>query len=145
MTRLWMYFCFLSLLLGSAACDADRLREGLPLTGAELAFFDELSRAVLDGDRKWVLHHVAIPLTVRTGSAVRTINSLQEVGDQYDRIFTSRVISMLWIQRPDRLFKNAHGIMVGNGELWFSAASQGKAESGESSYDIIAISNGVCL
>ncbi|RPE12606.1 hypothetical protein EGT74_03390 [Chitinophaga lutea] len=51
--------------------------------------------------------------------------------EKYDKIFDASLKAVVDTQRLDRIFRNAQGAMIGNGDIWFSVFPEG--------YRIIAI------
>lgn len=66
------------------------------------------------------------------------MNGIKDQADfveRYDQIFTEEVKTAVIQQDVEKMFKNYQGVMVGNGEIWFSAIG------GKNEYWITAINN----
>ncbi len=84
------------------------------------AFFGALKKAVADGDKKAVAAMVDYPFQARIdGKAVKIRDAAHFVAD-YDKVVTAKVIHALQGQTYETLFANWQGVMVGDGEVWFS-------------------------
>lgn len=94
-------------------------------------FLAQLQEAVRAEDAKAVAALVNLPLRVnyavrgRRGAvnAVRITTSERFVRD-YARIFTPNVKQAVLGQAPDKLFRNAQGVMIGDGEVWYAGVCQ---------------------
>ncbi|MBV5337424.1 MAG: hypothetical protein J0653_05585, partial [Deltaproteobacteria bacterium] len=79
-------------------------------------------------DRGKVADFILLPLRVNgwldesQGKISRQFTSRQEVLDNYPEIFTPQVQAAIKKQKNDKLYANWQGVMVGNGEVWLSAA-----------------------
>lgn len=92
------------------------------------AAFAAVQKAVVADDRGKVADFILLPLRVNgwldetQGKISRQFTSRQEVLDNYPEIFTPQVQAAIQKQKVDKLFVNWQGVMVGNGEVWLSAA-----------------------
>ena len=80
-------------------------------------FFAKLKSAVSARDVSGVAALTEFPLTL--GGDVSITNATMFTA-KYDAIFTPKVIQALKAQSFETLFSNWRGVMVGDGELWFS-------------------------
>jgi hypothetical protein len=80
------------------------------------AFFDTLRRRVGRDERRAACELIAYPLRQASG----VVASADECESRYDRIFTLAVRKAIGTQQFTRLFVNQSGVMIGNGEVWFS-------------------------
>lgn len=85
------------------------------------AFLSRLQSAVSAGDRRAIVRLIGFPLRVNFNSGSRTYRDASSVERDFDRIFTPKVTSAILAQRADRLFVRDQGLMIGDGEVWFSA------------------------
>ncbi|MGH8139218.1 MAG: hypothetical protein ACREVV_13645 [Steroidobacteraceae bacterium] len=112
------------------------------MTDGEQAFVAALRRAVTSGHGAWVARHVSFPLPVHTGTKTTTIRTREQFVAQYESIFNARVKAALELQSPNQLFKTSSGVMIGNGEVWFTATNPDPKNLGRVAYYIVAINNG---
>ena len=95
------------------------------LTPKAKAFLAELKTAVQAVDKRKVAAMVKYPLRVNTGEGHKTIQSASKFLTEYDRLFTASVRKAITAQTPECLFANWQGVMIGNGEVWFSEQRDG--------------------
>ena len=96
-------------------------------------FLTQLQEAVRTDDAAAVAALVNLPLRVnyavkgRRGAAntVRITSNERFVRD-YGRIFTANVKQAVLDQAPAKLFRNAPGVMIGDGEVWYAGVCQDK-------------------
>lgn len=91
-----------------------------------LAFFQELKDAVIGDDRKKVAGLVHYPLNVFVGRRRMVVRSSAELLKRYREVFNDNVVRAMKAQEPDTLFANWQGVMVGDGQIWFSGVCAGK-------------------
>jgi hypothetical protein len=91
-----------------------------------LAFFQELKDAVIRDDRKKVAGLVHYPLNVFTGGRRTVVRSRAELLRRYREVFNENVMRAVKAQEPDTLFANWQGVMLGDGQIWFSGVCAGK-------------------
>lgn len=83
-------------------------------------FFETLQKAVAADDRPAVARLVDYPFQARIGGkAVKVRDAAHFVAD-YDRIVTPKVKRAIADQTYATLFVNWQGVMIGDGEVWFS-------------------------
>jgi hypothetical protein len=99
------------------------------------AFFDNLKKSVAAGDKAAVAAMIAYPFHARIGGKSIRIRDAAHFVATYDQVFTAKVKDALKVQTYETLFANAEGVMVGDGEIWFS----GVGEAGD--IKITAINN----
>jgi hypothetical protein len=124
----------LALLLGQAvmpagpAAAADEPSAAGEMSSAEASdFLKRLQSAVTAHNAAAVAAVTQFPLTVNGTSGPKTPDELTQ---QFDAIFTARVRAAILTQSPGTMFANWHGMMIGRGEVWFSAlCDEGGAES----------------
>ena len=91
-----------------------------------LAFFQELKDAVIRDDRKKVAGLVNYPLNVFAGGRRTVVRSRAELLRRYREVFNENVIRAVKAQEADALFANWQGVMLGDGQIWFSGVCAGK-------------------
>ena len=79
--------------------------------------FNTVKSFVAKGEKEKVAEYVNYPLT----SANITVTSKEEFIKSYDSIITEDVKNALINQKVEETFVNYKGVMVGNGQIWFSA------------------------
>lgn len=83
-------------------------------------FLDSLKKAVAEDDRAQVAAMVAYPFHVRIDGKVVTLRDQAGFVTDYDRIVTPKVKQAIAGQSYATLFANDQGVMIGDGEVWFS-------------------------
>lgn len=104
------------------------------------AFLTRLKDAVAAGDRRSVAAMIAYPLQTRIAGLPVTLAAPEDVVRRYDQLFTPPVVAALERQTFATLFANAQGVMVGDGEVWFSGICD-DATCAEVRVGIIAINS----
>lgn len=83
-------------------------------------FFEKLKKAVAENDKEAVASMVKYPFKARiNGKAVTIRDAVHFVAD-YDKVFTAKVKEAVSKQTYPNLFANWQGVMIGDGEVWFS-------------------------
>jgi hypothetical protein len=117
-------------LLGRAVSADEPIEQRLDALFGEheryLAFFQELKDAVIRDDRKKVAALVHYPLNVFAGRRRMVIRSPAELLKRYHEVFNENVVRAIKTQEPATLFANWQGVMVGDGQIWFSGVCAGK-------------------
>jgi hypothetical protein len=100
-----------------------------PVTAADKAFFEKLRTAVLADDVGWLSRALdSYPFAVRSNAGEIKLKNENAFRQHFRTIFNDQMKEIVRTQSPDSLFKNWQGIMIGNGEIWFS-------ELGETNHD----------
>lgn len=81
-------------------------------------YFAKLQKAVKDNKPAEVADLISYPMNLNKDNKKYVIYNKDEFIQKYDRIFTSQVRGQLLAQKVDKLFVNAEGIKVGDGDLW---------------------------
>jgi hypothetical protein len=84
------------------------------------AFLARLKDAVAAGDHRSVAAMIAYPLETRIAGLPVTLAAPADALRRYDQLFTAPVVAALEAQTYATLFAAAEGVMVGDGEIWFS-------------------------
>lgn len=84
------------------------------------AFLEKLKAAVAADDRATVAGMVSYPFATQIGGKAVTFRDAHHLLARYDQIVTAKVKRALAQQDYADLFANDEGVMVGNGEIWFS-------------------------
>jgi hypothetical protein len=84
-------------------------------------FLGDLQSAVTRGPRERVASLVSYPLRTRVGGRSLTIRTPAQFVADYDRLLPPSSIAAIRHQAYAELFANANGVMIGSGEVWFSA------------------------
>lgn len=82
-------------------------------------FLAALQHGIEQDDRAAVAALVSYPLHLR-GEAELIVETADELVAQYEQIFTEAVRAKVLEQQLDELFVNSNGVMIGDGEVWFS-------------------------
>jgi len=91
-----------------------------------LAFFQQLKDSVVRDDRKAVAGLLNYPLDVFHGRRRTVVRSPVEFLKRYPEVFNENVIRAVKSQEANALFANWRGVMLGNGQVWFSGVCAGK-------------------
>lgn len=135
-----LVFSGIVILCITSCADAEQ-HEGQQVTKADRAFFLHLSDAVKRDDRGWVADHVSFPINIRIDNEQITIKTRQEFVTQYENAFNDKVRRAIESQQPDDLFKNWRGLMIGHGEIWFTAVHPDSKDPQRIRYYITGINN----
>ena len=90
------------------------------------AFLATLQKAVAAGDKAAVAGLVSYPLKTSLGGKTVTLRDAHHFAAAYDQILTAKVKKALAAQQYATLFANDEGVMVGDGEIWFSGIGAAK-------------------
>jgi hypothetical protein len=97
------------------------------------SFFRDFQSAVRATDRRRVCSMVDYPIAVvLSGHPVKFANARQ-LSRSYDLVFNSKVRNAVLQQAPSRLRPNWRGLIVGDGEIWFTK------EADSDAFKVIAI------
>src|SRR5690606_19611188 len=83
-------------------------------------FFAELQQTVANDDADALAQMVAYPIAVTIDGESVEIAGEGEFISEFDQIFTSDVKDAVMSQSYETLFANWQGVMIGDGEVWFS-------------------------
>ncbi|HKU94952.1 MAG TPA: hypothetical protein VJR58_06730 [Vineibacter sp.] len=83
-------------------------------------FFADLKTAIEAGNRQAIAAMVSYPLTVKIGGRELSLRSASDLLARYDQVVTARVTAAVRKQTYGALFARDTGVMIGDGELWFS-------------------------
>jgi hypothetical protein len=75
--------------------------------------------AVKRGDKRTASLMIDYPINVRINGARVSVKSRRRMIELYDRIFSKRYRAAIAHDVPIDMFANDHGIMLGDGEVWF--------------------------
>jgi len=84
------------------------------------AFFEKLKKAVAENDKQTVASMVDYPFKARINGKAVTIRDAAHFAADYDKVFTAKVKEAVANQTYEKLFANWQGVMIGDGEVWFS-------------------------
>ena len=107
--------------MAQTAADTDKSLDGLFGDHKPYAdFLAKLQKAVASDDKETVAGMVDYPFQARIdGKAVKIKDAKHFVAD-YDKVVTAKVKASVAKQTYPTLFANWQGVMIGDGELWFS-------------------------
>lgn len=83
-------------------------------------FFFEMKKAVLNSDSLKVADLIKYPITIKINGKKTKIKNNREFLKHYSRIIDAHIIETVRNQKYAELFANYQGVMIGNGEIWFS-------------------------
>ncbi|MFT3974945.1 MAG: hypothetical protein QM699_16335 [Amaricoccus sp.] len=84
------------------------------------AFFGKLQKAVAADDKATVAGLVSYPFETQVGGKKVTLRDAHHFVAAYDKIVTPKVKKALAAQEYASISANSRGVMVGDGEIWFS-------------------------
>lgn len=117
--------------------DNDRYKVAGIDNGSEFeAAFKQVQELVSKGDKKVVAEYIRYPITVYIDGTKTEIKTEDEFVKNYDKILTGKVKTALMNQKVKETFVNYKGVMVGQGEVWFTITEEGKHK-----YSIHGINN----
>lgn len=128
------------LLVGIPRVRADM--EMNPITPADKAFFEQIKKAVLADDAESLSKIIVYPLVIRPNGQTIKLENEADVKKSSGLIFTAKLKSAVRGQSPDSLFKNWQGIMIGNGDIWYSQIGEATTNGQRWTYRVIAINLG---
>jgi hypothetical protein len=67
----------------------------------------------------WIRKDQVDSISAHIRYPIRGAGSAAWFKEQYPRIFTHRIKTIILRQRLDRIFRNGQGAMIGNGDVWF--------------------------
>ncbi|MBW4518898.1 MAG: hypothetical protein KME16_04240 [Scytolyngbya sp. HA4215-MV1] len=89
-------------------------------------FVAKLRSAAIKSDRKALVALVRFPFTTyANGHPKLTYRRAQDLLHDFHRVFTPKVLRAMRQAEYARLFVNAQGAMIGNGEVWFDQRQDG--------------------
>ncbi|KAB2726469.1 hypothetical protein [Brucella anthropi] len=83
-------------------------------------FFEKLQKAIAASDKQGVASLVDYPFRARIGGRAVKITDAAHFLADYDKIITAKVKQAILKQTYPTLFANWQGVMIGDGEVWFS-------------------------
>jgi hypothetical protein len=83
-------------------------------------FLKELKAEVAAQEWQAIADRVVYPLSVRVSGHRITLRSPDQFLSHVQSILTPKVRKAIEAQRYEALFANANGVMIGEGELWYS-------------------------
>lgn len=87
-------------------------------------FFARLQTAVASGDKATVAGLVDYPFQARIGGKAVKIKDAAHFSADYDKVITAKVKAAVAKQTYATLFANWQGVMIGDGEIWFSGVGK---------------------
>ena len=115
--------CCLVLLSQSALARADTDARLDVLFGSHQGYSEFLGRLkdnVSAKDWPAVADLVAYPIRVNIAGHRKLLRSREEFLNRVRLVMSAKVIDAIQHQRYDALFANGNGVMIGDGEVWFS-------------------------
>ncbi|MEI2263681.1 hypothetical protein [Erwinia sp. CGal63] len=90
-------------------------------------FFMDLQKAVAAKDKDRVVTLVAYPLKVGVKGKEHIFRTPAMLKKRYDSVFTPELSQIIVSQKYEELFARDQGVMMGDGQLWFSGVCADKA------------------
>jgi hypothetical protein len=90
-------------------------------------FLRDLQTAIARNARDQVAAMVSYPLRTRIAGKWVRLKTRAQFLDQYDALLPARTRSIIVQATYDGLFANSSGVMLGDGQVWFSATCPNKA------------------
>ncbi len=84
-------------------------------------FLQELQRAVSAHDRNQIAGMVSYPLKTRIAGHEVKLDTPRHFLAHFDELLPQRSLDAITAQSFAGLFANSQGVMIGSGEVWFSA------------------------
>ncbi|OHV84470.1 hypothetical protein [Rhizobium sp. LCM 4573] len=107
--------------IAQTAADTDKSLDGLFGDHKPYAdFLAKLQKAVAADDKETVASMVDYPFQARIGGKAVKINDARHFIADYDKVVTAKVKGAVAKQTYPTLFANWQGVMIGDGEVWFS-------------------------
>ena len=102
------------------------------------AFVRDLQLALRKDDRSWIADHMSYPVRYhgRMASVIRDRNDFVR---SYSRLISDRLRGAILAQKPDDVFENWQGLMIGDGthNMWARDTAPGDATH----YEIVTIND----
>lgn len=90
-------------------------------------FLNDLQQAVAAKDKTKVAAMASYPLKVSLKGKEKTFRNPAALKKNYDSVFTPELSKIILDQKYEELFARDQGVMVGDGQLWFSGVCADKA------------------
>jgi hypothetical protein len=100
---------------------------GIENTLAAESFFRDLQAAVKVSDKHEVSSMVDYPITVNLAGRRVKLTNAQQLVRSYESVFNAKVRRAVTNQNPSLLRANWRGLIVGDGELWFTQEADSDA------------------
>jgi hypothetical protein len=85
-------------------------------------FLHDLQRAVAAGDREQIAAMVSYPLNTHIAGRAVKLDNPRHFLAHFDVLLPQKSLDAITAQSFVGLFANSQGVMIGSGEVWFSAA-----------------------
>ncbi|MGK9236217.1 hypothetical protein KXS07_30640 [Inquilinus limosus] len=103
-------------------------------------FFTKLKKAVAESDKETVASMIDYPFQARINGKAAKVRDQEHFVADYDQIVTPKVKNAVAKQTYETLFANWQGVMIGDGEVWFSGICN-DAKCNKSTVRITAIND----
>jgi len=98
-------------------------------------FVKQLQEAFRKGDRRLIASMIEYPLLVTNDRGKRQIRGKQVLLANFGDVFDATTICVIERAKPDELFGNWQGFMIGNGQVWFDKFAPAKDSKNTSAPD----------
>jgi hypothetical protein len=113
--------------------------EMYPIKPSDKAYFGQVQKAVLEENVEWFSGAMSYPLVLKTSTGDVTLKDKTDVKRHAALIFSAHMKSVVGKQSSNSLFKNWQGVMIGDGEIWFSEVSEKTTNGNALVYRITAV------
>ena len=110
-----------------------------PDCAAGISFLSELQDTLEQTDRDATASMVRYPLRVNSAGKTKLIKTKQELLKQYDNIFSPLTQCAITESRPEDVWGNYRGFMIGDGEVWWEASISKASSKSKPVFKIITI------
>jgi len=124
-----IWIILVSLLFGSLACKAGE--DFYQVTASDRAFFKQVQKAVLAEDWEWLSAAVSYPIDIHLIKKTLHIKTKEEFKTQVRGVFHEHFKKIIRDQSEASLFKNWQGVMLGEGEIWFTDFEEAGQKEGQ--------------
>lgn len=100
------------------------------VTASDKAFFEQIRKAILTDDAEWFSGAVSYPIELHLKKGTLHLARKADLKKHASLIFDERLKSLVRNQSASSLFKNWQGVMIGDGELWFSEVGAKTGQEG---------------
>jgi hypothetical protein len=128
------------LIVSFFALQSEADARGFSVTASDKAFFEQIKNAVLTDDVEWFSGAVvSYTFVLRLDKGEIKLKNKADFKEHVALIFTTQLKSIVQKQSADSLFKNWQGVMIGDGEIWFSEVGEKTGNGNVWVYRIIGI------
>jgi hypothetical protein len=135
LARILLFLLFTSVAVQSEEFDMN------PVTPADMAFCEQLKKAVSSDDVEWLSGAVSYPLRIKLEGGHLTLENKDDFKKHSAVVLTPYVKSAVQNQSTNSLFKNWRGVVIGQGAVWFELITEKTNNGAQWRYRIIGINS----